>query len=301
MRLRAVIYMFICTMISIINCYGQEPAKPNLGDLQKADSTWYMIVLKDGTSLTANILMQDQKTMIVSTQSLPRLELAQDQIVSVKKIQSVNIKSGEYRFPNPNETRYLFAPSAINLKKGDGYYQNTYLLLHSFNYGITDNFSIGGGFEFLSTLGVIGDSYFNPICFLTPKLGFQVQEKLYLGVGMLIGNIPGMTYPLIMGYGLATYGDTEDNMTLGVGMGTSEFTTPKSPVFTLSGMTRISKRMSLITENWILPLDIYQPIFSYGIRFSGEQMSADFALINNAELSEGFFLGIPYVDFVVKF
>ena len=121
MRLRAVIYMFICTMISIINCYGQEPAKQNLGDLQKADSTWYMIVLKDGTSLTANILMQDQKTMIVSTQSLPRLELAQDQIVSVKKIQSVNIKSGEYRFPNPNETRYLFAPSAINLKKGEGY------------------------------------------------------------------------------------------------------------------------------------------------------------------------------------
>ena len=301
MRLRAVIYMFICTMISIINCYGQEPAKQNLGDLQKADSTWYMIVLKDGTSLTANILMQDQKTMIVSTQSLPRLELAQDQIVSVKKIQSVNIKSGEYRFPNPNETRYLFAPSAINLKKGDGYYQNTYLLLQSFNYGITDNFSIGGGFEFLTTLGVIGDTYFNPICFLTPKLGFQVQEKLYLGVGMLIGNIPGMTYPLIMGYGLATYGDTEDNMTLGVGMGTSEFTTPKSPVFTLSGMTRISKRMSLITENWILPLDIYQPIFSYGIRFSGEQMSADFALINNAELSEGFILGIPYVDFVVKF
>ena len=179
MRLRAVIYMFMCTMISIINCYGQEPAKQNLGDLQKADSTWYMIVLKDGTSLTANILMQDQKTMIVSTQSLPRLELAQDQIVSVKKIQSVNIKSGEYRFPNPNETRYLFAPSAINLKKGEGYYQNTYLLLHSFNYGITDNFSIGGGFEFLSTISVIGDSYFNPIMDNADNWVISIEEMEY--------------------------------------------------------------------------------------------------------------------------
>jgi len=117
MRLRTVMYLFICTMISMINCYSQESAKPNLGDMQKADSTWYMIVLKDGTSLTANILMQDQKTMIIATQSLPRLELALDQIISVNKIQAVNIKSGEYRFPNPNETRYLFAPSAINLKK----------------------------------------------------------------------------------------------------------------------------------------------------------------------------------------
>jgi hypothetical protein len=268
--------------------------------MQKVDSTWYKIELKDGTSLTANILTQDQKTMIVSTQSLPRLELALDQIVSVNKIQAVNIKSGEYRFPNPNETRYLFAPSAINLKKGEGYYQNTYLLLHSFNYGITDNFSIGGGFEFLSTIGLIGDSYFNPICFITPKLGFQVQEKLYLGVGMLIGNVPGIT-PLIMSYVLGTYGDTEDNITLGIGMSSAELNLPKSPVYALSGMTRISKRMSLITENWILPLDIYKPIFSYGIRFSGEQMSADFALINNGDFAEDFILGIPYVDFVVKF
>jgi len=300
MRLRTVIYMFMCTMISIINCYGQETAKPNLGDMQKADSTWYKIVLKDGTSLTANILSQDQKTMIISTQSLPSLELALDQIISVNKIQAVNIKSGEYRFPNPNETRYLFAPSAINLKKGEGYYQNTYLLLHSFNYGITDNFSIGGGFEFLSTIGLIGDSYFNPICFITPKLGFQVQEKLYLGVGMLIGNVPGIT-PLIMSYVLGTYGDTEDNITLGIGMSSAELNLPKSPVYALSGMTRISKRMSLITENWILPFDIYKPIFSYGIRFSGEQMSADFALINNGDFAEDFILGIPYVDFVVKF
>jgi hypothetical protein len=104
-----------------------------------------------------------------------------------------------------------------------------------------------------------------------------------------------------MSYVLGTYGDTEDNITLGIGMSSAELNLPKSPVYAISGMTRISKRMSLITENWILPLDIYKPIFSYGIRFTGEQMSADFALINNGDFAEDFILGIPYVDFVVKF
>jgi hypothetical protein len=59
--------------------------------------------------------------------------------------------------------------------------------------------------------------------------------------------------------------------------------------------------MSLVTENWFFPADVYRGILTYGIRFFGESMSVDLALINNAELATVFPIGIPYVDFVVKF
>ncbi|HTL82998.1 MAG TPA: hypothetical protein VL651_14895, partial [Bacteroidia bacterium] len=56
----------------------------------------------------------------------------------------VSRKGGTW-FSNPNATRYFFAPSAIPLKKHEGYFQNAYLLANSVNVGITNNITVGGG------------------------------------------------------------------------------------------------------------------------------------------------------------
>ncbi|MBE9480617.1 MAG: hypothetical protein IMY69_02855 [Bacteroidetes bacterium] len=42
-------------------------------------------------------------------------------------------------------------------------------------------------------------------------------------------------------------------------------------------------------------------IFSYGVRFFGERISVDLGFINNKDIIEEIVIGIPYVDFVVKF
>ncbi|HNZ85615.1 MAG TPA: hypothetical protein PKN90_04720, partial [Paludibacteraceae bacterium] len=60
------------------------------------------------------------------------------------------------------------------LKKGEGYYQNTMLLLNSFNVGITDYFSIGGGIEFLSTFITLSEVTLTPLSILHPKLVFPL-------------------------------------------------------------------------------------------------------------------------------
>jgi hypothetical protein len=66
-------------------------------------------------------------------------------------------------------------------------------------------------------------------------------------------------------------------------------------------MTRLSLRISLVSENWFFPTDVYRGIISYGIRFFGKTISIVLVLINNQEFFEVSPIGIPYMEFVVKF
>lgn len=256
---------------------------------------------ESGITYVGTIIDRTEKEITVLTDVNTKIQISLSNVEDIRAIPKSQIHNGEYWYPNPNDSRYLFAPSAFNLKQGEGYYQNTYLFINSFNYGITDNFSMGIGFEFLSTFASIGADDFDPIYFLTPKYSMQVAENVRVGVGVLYGKITDDIGGFGVGYGLVSYGNPEHNATLGLGFGFFDGDFSSDPVITLSGMTRISRRISLVTENWFFPADVYRGIITYGIRFFGETMSVDLALLNNDELSEVFPIGIPYVDFVVKF
>lgn len=262
-----------------------------------------LIVMKgeSGLRYVGSVIEKNERELTIMTDEGTKITILLSNIQDIRAIPKSLIQDGEYWYPNPNDSRYLFAPSAFNLKKGEGYYQNTYLFINSFNYGITDNFSMGLGFEFFSTFGSLDNDVFDPIFFLTPKYSMQVSENVRVGVGVLYGKVSDDIGGFGVGYGLVTYGNPEHNATLGLGFGFFDGDFSSDPVITLSGMTRLSRRISLVTENWFFPADVYRGIISYGIRFFGETMSVDLALINNEEFSEIFPIGIPYVDFVVKF
>jgi hypothetical protein len=204
----------------------------------------------------------------------------------------------------------LFAPSGFNLKKGEGYYQNSYLVLNSVNYGITNNISIGGSIELLSTLSTLAEGSFRPVVLITPKVGFPVAKDLNMGAGLLFVSIPEIDNNPLTGagiaYGIATYGNIEHNATLGLGWGFVDGYWAKRPLINISGMTRIRRNMSLVTENWIIPIDNdfdqgrYYEVVSYGVRFIGKTISVDLAFINNRDIADVLLIGMPYVDFVIK-
>lgn len=264
----------------------------------------YRIVLEDESSFMGKMIDQAADTLTFKTDAFDKLQIPVKKIKSIELVDEKNIVKGVYWFKNPNDTRYLFGPSAINLKKGEGYYQNTYLLINSFNYGITDYFTIGGGFEIIST--VMG----TPAFMITPKLGFKVSEKFHAGGGLLYANVLTSEAPISglgIAYGIGTYGTSNNNVTLGVGFGYVDKEFSNRPILTISGMTRIARKTALVTENWLIPgaADLvtgsYYGVYSYGVRFFGEKIAVDLAFLNNPELFEIFRIGIPYVDFVVKF
>ena len=288
---RFIVITFLTLVISV-SIQAQEKTR----DYQFDSTKSYLIKLTDGTNFFGKVLETTSTSVIMQTKSVPRIEIPLAQIKEVDVIQSTNIKNGAYWFPNPHATRYYYSPSAISLKKGEGYYQNTYLFLNSVHYGVTNNISVGGGIEFISTFTG------NPILYVTPKISFKVADQFYAGAGVLLASLPDVDESgrgaAGIGYGIGTYGNAENNVTVGLGYGFIRDEMAKQPVITISGMTRISKKASLVSENWIVPGTAF---FSYGVRFFGEKISVDLALVNNADIAQELPIGIPFVSVAIKF
>ena len=298
---RQLLVICICIFSSFVCVSAQDQNAISFSIPGPAELSLIKMKGDAGITYVGSIVDRNQRELTILTDAGTKITVSLSSVQDIRVIPKSQIHDGEYWYPNPNDSRYLFAPSAFNLKKGEGYYQNTYLFINTFNYGITDNFSMGLGFEFISTFASLGASDFDPIYFLTPKYSTQVSENVRVGVGVLYGKVSDDIGGFGVGYGLVTYGNPEHNATLGLGFGFFDGEFSGEPVITLSGMTRLSRRISLVTENWFFPADVYRGIISYGIRFFGETMSVDLALVNNEEFSEVFPIGIPYVDFVVKF
>jgi len=264
----------------------------------------YEIVLNDGAVFTGTILSRDSATIVFQTNSIARIDIPVRQMKSLKEIQPPIPGKRSYKLANPFPTKYFFTQSAINLQKGEGYYQNTYVFLNSVNYGITNYFSIGAGVEILSTIGSISSNTFSPTWYIAPKLGFKVSDRFYLGGGVTFANIGGFfdNAKIGMGYGLATFGSTEHNFSIGMTNIYDIDNHDNTVLVTLAGMTRVSERLALVTENYISTSnDIGNSIFSYGIRFIASKISVDLGFINNKDIVKSLFLGVPYVDFNIKF
>jgi len=295
-----IVLAFLLSSVSFV--FGQN----KFAKQQFEQNKTYIIELIDNTQFVGYILQNDSLSIVIKTETIPKIEIPIQKIKRIEEIIPSRLKNGEYWFPNPNSTRYLFGPSAFTLKKGEGYYQNTYLIVNSFNFGITDHISMGAGLEFISTFGSLASGTFQPIFFITPKIGYQITEKFHAGAGVLYATLPGFfdednRSSFGIAYGIGTYGTPDHNITGGLGWGFFNGEFSDKPIITLSGMTRIGRRVALVTENWIIPADDYYGIITYGIRFFGEKMTVDFAFINNGDIAQALILGIPYVDFVVKF
>ncbi len=255
----------------------------------------YQIELMDGTEFICTILSKDSS--VLEIKSIPKIQIYVETIKKMKTIDNQMVFKGATAAPNPHYTRYFFAPTAFNLKKGEGYYQNTYLVLNSLNYAFTDHFSMGVSLELTSTFGSLGSNW-SPIYLLTPKYGFQVAKNWNVALGALIAGM-GSVGGFQLGYGLVTYGTTENNVTLGMSAGLADGTFMSNPPITIGGMWRMSRRASFVTENWILPKT--GSLFSYGVRFFGNKIAVDLGFLNNKDIMDVLLIGVPYVDFTVKF
>jgi len=285
------ILFFLLFIIGQTIAFSQEKVSDN-------QSKRFVVTLKDGSTMQGLIVFEDAKEITLSTDNLGTVTIKKDQIKSMVLLDSKNYRKGKYWFPNPNYSRYFIGPG-IQLKKGDGYYQNVDLSVNTASYGITNFFSIGGGIELYSTLNG------HPIFLIMPKLGFEVTKSLWVGGGILyvnalesIGDFGGLG----IAYASATYGNTNNNITAGAGWGYVGNDWANKPTFTLSGMTRLSRRFGLVTENWFVPTPDYYAIFTYGVRFIGEKIAVDIGLVNSKDIAKDFAIGFPaFIDFVYKF
>ena len=248
-----------------------------------------IVTLRDGSTIFGRIISVNADTVTFQS-GAGRIQLEAGAIREIKVIPAANLHEGEYWFPNPNSTRLFFAPTGQMLKKGEGYVSDYELFFPGIAYGLTDNISIGGGVS-LFPAAVEDQAYY-----LTPKVGVSVGDNVHLAAGVLFAGAKGGTGGVY--YGVGTFGDGNGSVTFGGGYGFAGGKIERKPVGMIGAEKRISRRIGIVTENYLLPVSGNNFLYSFGLRFMGENLTTDLALFN---ISGSRVIGVPWVDFVFHF
>jgi hypothetical protein len=267
-----------------------QDTAPTRERLRVVDSTKIQVItMRDGSSLVGRIVSV-RADSVDFQMAIGRVPVAIRDIREIKETDTGTMHDGQYWFPNPNATRLFFAPSGQMLKKGEGYFADYELFFPGFAYGVTDNFSVGGGASLFPT------GLDNQVYYFTPKVGVSFGEQVHLAAGLLFAGTKGGTGGV--GYGAGTFGNGDASVTVGLGYGFAGGDIESKPVAMLGGEKRVSRRIALVTENYLLPTSDNNLVYSFGVRFMGEKLTTDLAIFN---YSGSDIIGIPYVDFVFRF
>lgn len=255
------------------------------------------IEMNDGNTFVGQILEELEETLQLHTEQYGTLLLQKNDIKNRIPLVKVQKTGSEYWLPNPQSTRYFWAPNGYGLKAGESYYQNIWVFYNQASVGLTDHFSIGAGMVPL----FLFDGTPSPI-WLVPKFSLPlVQDKVNLGAGAFLGTILGESssgFGLL--YGTSTFGSTDRNFSLGVAYGYAGGEWLDVPIINVSGMERIGPRGYLVTENYIITAQgEIGVILSFGGRTIVRNIGVDYSLIIPVIPDTNMFLAFPFLGLTV--
>ena len=196
-----------------------------------------------------------------------RLTLPRSQVHSVRPVRG-KLSNGEFWTQDLNETRLFFGPTARTLTRGVGYVSVYELVLPFIGYGVTDQVTLAGG-----VLPFFGDGM-PVVAYVAPKLQVLSRGGVQAAVGGLAFVSTDSDESVGIVYGVTSFGRSSDSsMSLGAGFGYAGSDLASTPVVMAGLERRTSRRVKLISENWIFPGE--GVILSLGTRFMGERLSAD--------------------------
>jgi hypothetical protein len=266
------------------------------------DSTrLYQVDTKDGNSYVGKIREIDSETIVLETELLGVLTLKQLNIKAVTEINPESMKGDEHWFENPQAARYFWAPNGYGLKKGEGYYQNVWVLFNQASVGLNDYLTVGVGIVPVFLFGGEVTPFW-----ITPKVSIPVKkDKFNIGAGVLYGNIiggGGEGSGIGLAYGITTFGSRDKNTSIGVGYAWADGEWAKYPTITWSFMARVSRNGYFISENYLITTaDETMGLISIGGRKILKKVGLDFGgFIPLVEDLGGFYV-IPWLGITVPF
>ncbi|MDP2335467.1 MAG: hypothetical protein Q8N05_03250, partial [Bacteroidota bacterium] len=217
------------------------------GAQNNQDSIKYRIETVDGNEYIGKILERSGDKIRVKTEKLGEISILNKDVKKVTEISSAIKKNGTYWFDNPQATRYFWVPNGYSLKKGEGYYQNVWILGNQAIYGLTNHLSAGVGMAPLFLFAGASTPVWITLRFSLPI----VENKFNVGAGTLVGTVIGeQNAGFGILYGITTFGSKDKNLNIGLGWGFAGGEMAKNPTVNISGMIRTGPKGYLLTENY---------------------------------------------------
>ena len=138
-----------------------------------------------GNTYIGTIEQLENGAIRCQTENVGAITIQARNIRSMSVIDPSRFKDGKYYPENPLASKYFFGGSAYTVEKDQGIYRNTWVFINQFDFGITDNFSLGGGI--IPFFLIAGGP--TPV-WLNSKVRFPVQEdKINLALNGLVGGV----------------------------------------------------------------------------------------------------------------
>ena len=268
---------------------------------QNIDST-YIIVLEDGSQISGEILVNRVDSISLLTASLGYLSFAQSDIdtiyLSNAEIILEEFVDDQTWFTPPITSINFLTETAFALEEGESYYQNILFFGNKFGYGITNHFTINGGFEWYSIAFETG----YPAILIAPKYTFtNTNSPVQMAIGsnfLLSPNYRSYDFGGTL-YGVATIGNVNYNLSLGVGLVYSSGEIADIPVFQLSGQARLSRHFAFIIDSLTAKYESYNQntLGSSMLRYMTDTWLIDIGVV--LSLDDKF--ALPLANFAIKF
>jgi len=206
----------------------------------------YLVTTFDGAEFTGEILLDDEKEVLIQTKDRGRISIPKYQIKEMKKIKSSELSaSGEYMPADLFATRYFITTNGLYLVKGESYVLWN-LYGPDFQFGVGENFGVG-----------VMTSWFGSPLIGTAKYSMQLDEKVGLSLGLLLGTGSWATpeFGLALPYVALTFGDGRTNINFSAGYGGIFYggDSDGNALLSVAGMTRVGKKVSLVFDSFIVP------------------------------------------------
>lgn len=260
----------------------------------------FMVQTKDGNEFFGAIVVENDEYIVLKTADFGEMTLKRKIIRSIRPLNRQKMVNGRPWFDNPYGDRYLAGTSGYGLRKGEGSFDNGWIIFNQVSYGITDHFTLGAGFAPL----LIFDGPFP--WWITPKFSIPLKPgRINLAIGGLYGRafsdyeFDNSRFGAV--YSQITFGSRDANLTAGFGFGFSDGNWSERPLFSLNGMIRLSPRIALLGESYIVSAD-YDGfgLLGTGVRFMGRRIAIDLAMLSAIIPDDGVY-PLPWVGMHVPF
>ncbi|HEX8428144.1 hypothetical protein [Hymenobacter sp.] len=205
----------------------------------------FRVLLRTGTAFDGELTARRPTQLEFMTSDLGVVQVERTNIARLEELTSNVARRPANWYDIGNGNRLFFQPTARNLRRGEGALQTLNLYVLGINYGITNHVSMG-----LLASVVPGIPLEYQVLAFTPKVSGRLSEKWYAGAGALYLRAFETSAGIL--YVNTTYGSADNNLTLGLGYGFFDDEIGTTPVVQIGGQTRVSRRVSLISENYII-------------------------------------------------
>jgi hypothetical protein len=283
---------------TLLTCFSQTPQD----SVKKADKPILIVAeLKQGSTLRGKLVERRGDTIVMDVDNLGLIKLPMSQIKNIDEADNANRYQIIYEtgVKNKYSNRTLLAPTAIDNGKGVGEYNNYYLFLNQVSGGLTDNIRLGGLAIIVPSGGVLAA--------VTAKFSYDINDVFHVSVGGLAGGVLSFdgndNTNLSLVYGLATLGNREKNITLGIGGMRTDGDWTTKPVVLISGLYRIASNWSLSGEFYSFKRQFafsssFSPprtnTFNIGAKYFTNRVAINFGFfLLNADFLDSGFLPLP--------